>query len=170
MDETTHHSSDDLFGRLDKLSHVEEASTFYIDEQSKEEKGRIVAQQSNEVIVPSSYKSDGFVVHRESDLRKARSLLKAVPDADVASRAEVYLGLATTFLGCTLGGLASSVSVSTLAGVFMYCVSPAAAIGLFVAYWFTRKSAFEDAKALAEHVLEYLADPDDKDDGAHEHQ
>lgn len=160
---------DNLFARMNEQPRVEEASTFNINGGVGVDGGHIVAQQHNEVVIPASYMSDGFVAHRESDLRKARELLNGVSDKNLSIKSEVYLGLSTTFLGWFLGGITSGVGIATVYGALMYCVAPSAAVGFFVAFFFTRREAIQDTKELADHVLEYLADPDDKNEGIYEY-
>lgn len=129
----------------------------------------VALREDHEVHIPSEYLQDSYVGLRVSSLRRAREQLIQAKQERSSCKADVILGLATTFLGWFLGGLSSSVALNTLLGILMLCVAPCAAVGLFVAFFFMRKEESQSKSDLAERVLEYLADPDEKEPESDEH-
>ena len=78
--------------------------------------------------------------------------------------AEVFLGIASLFLGAFLGSLMSQVPYElTFRGILSYTICPIGGIGFGVAYWFCRKNDMKDIKYWAEKVSEYIEDSDEAD-------
>lgn len=157
---------DSVFEHMGDNTSVGEASNGFKLINDRE---HVAVRQDHEVHIPDEYLQESYVGQRDSDLRKAREMLIQAKQERPSCKPDIFLGLATTFLGWFLGGLSSSVNLASLPGILMLCVAPCGAVGFFVAFIFIRKEENHGKSDLAERVLEHLADPDGKEIKTDEH-
>ena len=144
------------------MEQVKSVSLTFDDIGSGGDKNHVIARHDAGIRVPDEYKRESFVLQRDSDLRKAYSLLRAAEKAKTPVRAELLLGLGTTALGAFLSLVftASELSVFWVAIVVVLATS---AVGLIVAFCFCRKTEERSTRDLARRVLELLAVPKEKE-------
>jgi L-asparagine transporter-like permease len=98
------------------------------------------------------------------DASAARKIRHACEEAQRKSvpYAEIFLALASLFIGGTLSALISQVAYELkFQSVLFYTICPVAGVGFAVAYWFYRKKENIDIFQLAEKVEEYIINPDE---------
>lgn len=147
---------------MGRMEQVKSVSLTFDDIGSGGDKNHVIARHDAEIRVPDEYKRESFVLQRDSDLRKAYSLLRAAEKAKTPVRAELLLGLGTTALGAFLS-LVFTASELSVFWVAIVVVLAASAVGLIVAFCFCRKTEERSTHDLARRVLELLAAPKEKE-------
>ena len=80
------------------------------------------------------------------------------------SGAELCLGIATLFAGAAISAILAGITFEMgWRTIAFYTVSPAIAIGCFVAYFFMRKNESLSKNELAKRILEYLPINEEED-------
>ncbi len=121
-----------------------------------------------EVFTPSEYLDDYFITIRSSALIKARSVLLEGQNSKSNRKFDIFLGLASLFLGVFIsyffspGDILNEPTTNTIAGLL---ISFFLAIIFAILAYFTEKIENTSKKDMAERVLELLVDPEKVENG-----
>ena len=97
-------------------------------------------------------------------IQKIKQLCKDGIEQKTSSNHDVFLGISTLFGGATISAYIAGVILQPdWKSVLLYVISPAIAVGTFIAYLFTRKYESESKIELAKHIIEYLPEIGEKE-------
>lgn len=120
---------------------------------------RRIEYEAYPVRKPEEDLNDFRIQVRASTLDRCRAKLAKISSTSFPWY-EVFLGIATTALGASLGSLSSdNISPGSLKSIFFYTILPIIAVTTFVIYLFRRKSTLQNSSDIAVEVLSELPDP-----------
>lgn len=124
-------------------------------------------KQTNVVKYNEKYES---VVVYEKDIKRIKSICKDVKESHITA-ADFCLAIASLLAGAFISAFVSGVPLENgLKPIILYIVSPSIACGCGVAFFLTRKHEQTSAKSLADHVLEYLPDINEQQEGSNDNE
>lgn len=121
-----------------------------------------------EVVTPSEYLNDYFITIRSSALIKARKILSEGQNSKDNRKFDIFLSLASLFLGVFVSYLFSPEDVftnSTTSTIIYLLGSFALSIIFGILAYFTDKIESMNKTDMAERVLELLVDPNKLENG-----
>ena len=125
---------------------------------SKDNNQALQYEQTHNVMLPPEEK---MIAVKISSLKKVRM------ECNIAKKtkftfSEMWLGLASLFLGGFLSALISSIPYEySWLSILSYSICPIGGIGFGVAYFFCRNNDNRDIIQLAEKIEEYILDPEE---------
>ena len=129
----------------------------------------ITSEDSNELQYSQTYsvkipKTENKVLVDVAELRKVKDICKTASNSKF-SYAELFLGISTLLLGAFLSAMVSNIQYEfKIVSVFLYTICPALGLGCGVAYFFLRKKEVNDAKHLAERIVDCIDRYDENDE------